>query len=90
MELAGATGHTDSAAVLTVASAEASALGDEKIGTEHILLAILESDCIASDVLKALGIVASSIRSALTAMGKVADQNVQAPSSAKLPVPDLG
>jgi len=58
-------GHTDSAAVLEAAFAEASALGEEKVGTEHIVLAVLQSEGPGGEVLRGLGLRKDSMRAVM-------------------------
>jgi len=83
VKLSDTAGHTDSAAILDLAMAEASSLGDEKIGTEHLLLAILRSEGIANEVLRSQGVDANAIRQILSDQRKVSDHSVRPPSSAK-------
>lgn len=57
-----ASGHTDCAPVLEAAFAEASALGENKIGTEHIVLAVLQCEGPGGDVLRGVGLKEDSVR----------------------------
>jgi len=63
----GLTGSTNSSAMLDLALGETSALGEEKIGARHVVLAILQSDGLARDLLRAKGVDAESCRRPLSA-----------------------
>lgn len=60
-----ASGHTDCAAVLEVAFVEASALGENKIGTEHIVLAVLQSEGPGGEVLRGVGLREDAVRAVM-------------------------
>lgn len=55
-------------ATVIEAQTEARRLGDDHIGTEHVLLALTTSEGIAAEVLHAAGITHGSIEAALTAV----------------------
>lgn len=60
-----AAGHTDCAAVLEAAFAEASSLGEDKVGTEHIVLAVLQSEGPGGEVLRGMGLKKDSVRAVM-------------------------
>lgn len=58
-------GHTDCAPVLEAAFVEASALGENKVGTEHIVLAVLQCEGPGGEVLRGIGLKEDAVRAVL-------------------------
>jgi ATP-dependent Clp protease ATP-binding subunit ClpA len=59
----GLIGSTDSSAMLDLALAEASALGEEKVSAKHVLLASFRTGGIARETLSRFGLEPESLRS---------------------------
>ncbi len=69
-----------------VAEAEARALGHDRVGTEHLLLGVLDVEGTAGQVLRGLGVDIDRLRSSLEGAGPAPQHDPDPPSiSARCP-----